>query len=79
MMQVKVITVQGVQLDAMADAIHVRGIQGELTFLPHHADIIVQLRAGNVQVRAKDAHSDIELTNGYAYMHDGKLIIVGQK
>ena len=79
MMQVKVITVQGVQLDAMADVVHVRGIQGELTFLPHHADIIVQLRAGNVQVRAKDAYSDIELTGGYAYMHDGRLIIVGQK
>ena len=42
-MQVKLISAQGIMLDEQADAVVLRGMEGALTILPHHADIIVCL------------------------------------
>ena len=49
-MQVKLISAQGIMLDEQADAVVLRGMEGTLTILPHHADIIVCLRPGDVQI-----------------------------
>ena len=49
-MRVKLISAQGIMLDEQADAVVLRGMEGALTILPHHADIIVCLRPGDVQI-----------------------------
>lgn len=77
-MQVKLISAQGIMLDEQADAVVLRGMEGTLTILPHHADIIVCLRPGDVQICQGAQRRCITLAGGYAYMHDEVLAIVGK-
>ena len=77
-MQVKLISAQGIMLDEQADAVVLRGMEGALTILPHHADIIVCLRPGDVQICQGSQRRRITLVGGYAYMHDEVLAIVGK-
>ena len=78
-MQVKLISAQGIMLDEQADAVVLRGMEGTLTILPHHADIIVCLRPGDVQICQGAQRRRITLAGGYAYMHDEVLAIVEKR
>ena len=77
-MRVKLISAQWIMLDEQADAVVLRGMEGALTILPNHADIIVCLRPGDVQICQGSHRRRITLAGGYAYMHDEVLAIVGK-
>ena len=77
-MQVKLISAQGIMLGEQAEAAVRRGVGGTVTILPHHADIIVCLRPGDVQICQGSQRRRITLAGGYAYMHDEVLAIVGK-
>ena len=75
-LNLEIITAEGVAHQDKVDALIAPGIAGQLTILPNHAPLMTMIEPGELTLRKGTEETYIAVTGGYLEVLDNKVLVL---
>lgn len=76
MLNVKIISLKGVEVDEQAASVNVPTTSGQITVLPNHSPLISELKEGELVVKTASAEKRYAVKRGVLEVRKGSQVVV---
>jgi F-type H+-transporting ATPase subunit epsilon len=75
-MYLKIVTPEKVIYDDQIDALIAPTVTGEIAILPHHIDLITQLKEGEMTIKTKGREQHLAVTGGFLQVQNDLITVL---